>query len=149
MYMLVSVSTGYCIRLCYHTPPGGAQTVWECNNFPSSDPLSGCNWNPSHFHWGEDNFASVPDPAGGSSNVLQVFYPEGSWTSEPSGNKGGCQFEARAFSGLDEATLTYDVYFSPNFDFVLGGKLPGLYGGESGTGWCSGGGEDTILWPAR
>ncbi|CAH1781095.1 unnamed protein product, partial [Owenia fusiformis] len=55
-------------------------------------------------------------------------------------NAGGIRFKARPFSalksGLDSATLSYKVYFSPKFDFVKGGKLPGFYGG---TGSCSGG----------
>jgi len=33
-------------------------------------------------------------------------------------------------------TLTYDVFFPVDFDWVLAGKLPGLYGGREG---CSGG----------
>lgn len=127
---------------------GSCQPSWVCDNFPQNDPLSGCAWNPSHLHWGEENFASVPDPAGSGENVLRLFYPEGSWTSHPE-NKGGTQFEARAFSFSNEATLSYDIYFSPNFDFVLGGKLPGLYGGQSGIGWCSGGGTEEGCFSAR
>ncbi len=34
------------------------------------------------------------------------------------------------------ASLEYSVYFPSDFDFVKGGKLPGLYGGHKG---CSGG----------
>ena len=30
----------------------------------------------------------------------------------------------------DEYYLSFDVMFSPGFDFDLGGKLPGLYGGK-------------------
>lgn len=33
--------------------------------------------------------------------------------------------------------LSYNVYFPPYFDFVKGGKLPGLYGGDTKSG-CSG-----------
>ena len=46
------------------------------------------------------------------------------------GNKGGTQFYAKPFSGADELTLEYEVYFSSGFDFVKGGKLPGFFGGE-------------------
>jgi len=35
-------------------------------------------------------------------------------------------------------SLGQQVGFSDGFDFVLGGKLPGLFGGDSGSG-CTGG----------
>lgn len=43
-----------------------------------------------------------------------------------------------------EVTLSYSVYFSDGFDFVKGGKLPGLYGGasEDEAKSCSGGRQD-------
>lgn len=40
--------------------------------------------------------------------------------------------------------MSYSVYFSEDFDFVKGGKLPGLYGGasEDEAKSCSGGRQD-------
>ncbi|THU92114.1 hypothetical protein K435DRAFT_216899 [Dendrothele bispora CBS 962.96] len=70
-------------------------------------------------------------------SVLQLFYPKGS--INPSGtNKGGSQFYATPLnlSNATSVSLTYSVYFPEDFEFVLGGKLPGLYGGQTG---CSGG----------
>ena len=49
--------------------------------------------------------------------------------------RGGTQFEAMCFDPLDEAYLEYDVRFDETFDFVIGGKLPGFFGGE---GSCAG-----------
>lgn len=43
-------------------------------------------------------------------------------------------------------TLKYQVYFTPDFDWVKGGKLPGLYGGKEG---CSGGDSATDCWSSR
>ena len=39
-------------------------------------------------------------------------------------------------NGADDVTISYDVLFDPNFDFVLGGRLPGTWGYNNS---CSGG----------
>lgn len=47
-------------------------------------------------------------------------------------------------SSATEVLMSYSVYFSEDFDFVKGGKLPGLYGGasEDEAKSCSGGRQD-------
>ncbi|KAJ3505671.1 hypothetical protein NMY22_g17500 [Coprinellus aureogranulatus] len=72
-----------------------------------------------------------------STTSLQLFYPEGS-INPGQKPKGGEEFYA---SPIDigkarNVSLRYSVYFPPDFDWVLAGKLPGLYGGHTG---CSGG----------
>lgn len=63
-------------------------------------------------------------------NVLQVLYPKGSVGPQ----EGGIQF-VRTLSGSREYYLDYYLKFDTNFDFGLGGKLPGLTsGGEKYTG---------------
>lgn len=136
------------IILMFIFVPACCQTTWLCDSFPENDPLSGCEWNHSGLHWGEENLASVPDPDGSGQYVLRLFYPERSGAYDPD-NKGGTEFEAQAFSFSNEATLSYDVYFSSNFDFVIGGKLPGLYGGLSGSDWCRGGGKEDRCFSTR
>lgn len=70
-------------------------------------------------------------------NSLQITYPKGSINP---GNKpqGGAEFYAEPLDlrSVTNTTLRYSVYFPHDFDFVKGGKLPGLYGGHKG---CSGG----------
>ncbi|EAU81849.2 alginate lyase [Coprinopsis cinerea okayama7 len=92
---------------------------------------------------------------------LQVLYPKGS-INPAQKPQGGAEFYASpidlsaAFSSSSplssssyspgrgssssnrnpNVTLRYSVYFPLNFDWVLAGKLPGLYGGHTG---CSGG----------
>ncbi|THV06941.1 hypothetical protein K435DRAFT_710665 [Dendrothele bispora CBS 962.96] len=76
-------------------------------------------------------------PESKPQSILQLFYPKGS--INPGGaNKGGSQFYATPLnlSNATSVSLTYSVYFPKDFEFVLGGKLPGLYGGHTG---CSGG----------
>ncbi|KAF8172083.1 hypothetical protein BJ912DRAFT_994396, partial [Pholiota molesta] len=51
---------------------------------------------------------------------------------------GGADFYAAPLdiSDATNVTLQYSVFFPADFDWVLAGKLPGLYGGHTG---CSGG----------
>jgi hypothetical protein len=77
------------------------------------------------------------EPWDAASNSLQILYPNGSINP---GNKpqGGTEFYAHPLDvkGAMNVTLEYSVFFPKDFDFVKGGKLPGLYGGHKG---CSGG----------
>ena len=92
-------------------------------------------------------------------NFIRVKYPEGSISSgqhKKTGSPlGGAQFyKTSDMPVVDEYELSYKVRFSPNFDFVKGGKLPGLYGGDrnaSGqripdgkTGWST-----RFMWRAK
>ncbi len=62
--------------------------------------------------------------------VLKVHYPKGAVGPR----KGGIQFN-RTFKDVDSCYLDYYIKFDDKFDFVLGGKLPGLTsGGEKYTG---------------
>lgn len=87
--------------------------------------------------WGSKKNIEVlsPQEAGMGETALRVHYPEG--TSAPSDNgKGGAGFYATidGLSQAERACLQYKVRFEPGFDFVKGGKLPGLYGGEAPSG---------------
>lgn len=70
-------------------------------------------------------------------SVLRVLYPEGS-INPANRPQGGAQFYANPLdiTQAQSVTLEYDVYFPADFEFVLGGKLPGLFGGKES---CSGG----------
>jgi len=46
----------------------------------------------------------------------------------------GCNWKIPFPAQVDSATLSYKVYFQDGFDFVKGGKLPGLAGGTGNTG---------------
>jgi hypothetical protein len=77
--------------------------------------------------------ADVTSPA-----FLRVSYPAGS--SAPSSGlvAGGAQLELPIAAGAaDDATLTYKVRFPVGFQWIKGGKLPGLCGGT-----CNSGGVD-------
>ena len=72
-----------------------------------------------------------------ASAALQLLFPENSIdpANEP---QGGAEFYAAPIDISDARNVTfrYSVFFPANFDWVLAGKLPGLYGGHTG---CSGG----------
>ncbi|KAI7876838.1 hypothetical protein K492DRAFT_134841 [Lichtheimia hyalospora FSU 10163] len=99
----------------------------------------------SGFYAPED-LSFVPDPFDNSSSdsaVMRVYYQKGSYT--PSGSDddvaGGCQFYMSPFQGqaFKKGLVRYDVAFSENFDWVKGGKLPGIFGASHGTRGCTGG----------
>jgi hypothetical protein len=79
-----------------------------------------------------------------TGSVLTVYYPAGSTAPSMGAPFGGAQIcEPFAAGPQTSATLNYAVRFPVGFQFVKGGKLPGLYGGvepfsggrHNGDGW--------------
>jgi len=90
---------------------------------------------------------SIAAPDG--STALQASYPANTVKYSSSTGAGFSFYTLGAHNSVDvttatEVLFTYSVYFSDGFDFVKGGKLPGLYGGESleTAKSCSGGRQD-------
>ena len=84
--------------------------------------------------WGLENISLVKDSSSRFSKVLRVRYPLGSASPSISRKNnlpiGGAQFFADLrMSPKNSLRLSYYLRFSENFDFVKGGKLPGLFGG--------------------
>ncbi|OCF71470.1 hypothetical protein I204_07528 [Kwoniella mangroviensis CBS 8886] len=97
---------------------GSPSALSENQNDISTQSTSTSDWDPS-------------------INSMRVTYPAGSMN--PGNNpRGGSTFYAHPINmrRVHNATLEYSVFFPRDFDFVKGGKLPGLYGGHSG---CTGG----------
>ncbi|KAG2184010.1 hypothetical protein INT44_009021 [Umbelopsis vinacea] len=98
----------------------------------------------SNFFGASEDLSFVKDPFNQSEtgSVLQVLYNEGSFSPKASTQTGGAEFFMQPFGdqAFDKALLTYDIAFDNNFPWVMGGKLPGLYGGPPGSG-CSGGSQ--------
>ncbi len=65
--------------------------------------------------------------------VLEVLYPEGRVGNDEGGAKWNLKFD----QSYEEYTVEYKVRISYNFNFVRGGKLPGLYGGSGPAGGAS------------
>ena len=83
--------------------------------------------------FGRENLEILEDPRFGT--ILRVHFPEGSAsptvTEEEGAPLGGAQLYLEPRNGVPASRLhlRYYVRFPDEFDFVKGGKLPGLYGG--------------------
>ena len=97
----------------------------------------------SNLAFVDDPFPNAPAPgsvANSSAPVLQVQYPAGSFQDN---NVGGAQFYAMwnsSGSPFQSMLVSYEVAFDSGFDWVKGGKLPGLRGGPDPNN-CSGGNQ--------
>lgn len=90
--------------------------------------------------------------------VLKVTYPAGSWSPQ-SPNPGGTLFYAFPYKWDPNAaqdplstvgvTMEYEVYFPAGFDFVKGGKLPGMSGGKNNGRGCGGGADPSDCFSYR
>lgn len=97
------------------------------------------NWNldRNNVQFGRQALSFVQDPDSAKKMlVLAAQYPAGSYSHAT----GGAQFYS-AFPNITKPPqamlLTYSVYFPKNYDFVKGGKLAGLRGGQ--VEGCAGG----------
>jgi len=88
--------------------------------------------------FGLDRTEILDEPDENLGPVLRVSYPEGSASQgmarEYGSPEGGAQLLLRIQEPADELHLRYFVRFPAGFQFVKGGKLPGLYGGEANDG---------------
>ncbi|MDX2056036.1 MAG: hypothetical protein SFV15_26780 [Polyangiaceae bacterium] len=75
----------------------------------------------------------VEGPEAATGRALKVHYPKGVFGPQAT----GVQFPVKFAQGYDELYASYRVRFAPNYDFVRGGKLPGLAGGGRRSG-CAG-----------
>jgi hypothetical protein len=100
--------------------------------------------------YNDGNRQVVNDPKGGNDKVLKVKYPAGSVSNRPGLMKGGTGFYVYPFGTqkVSHAIFEYDVLFPKDFDFVKGGKLPGMFGGRISPS-CSGGDDAHDCFTAR
>ncbi|PPQ69530.1 hypothetical protein CVT26_001788 [Gymnopilus dilepis] len=84
-----------------------------------------------------DSTRSSNEDLHSTGSMMQILYPENS-INPGQKPQGGAEFYASPIdiSTARNVTLQYRVFFPVDFDWVLAGKMPGLYGGHSG---CSGG----------
>ena len=76
-------------------------------------------------------FAEVVEGASAySGRSLRLSFPAGTFGTAQHSFKAQVEFPR----SYDELYLSYRVRFEEDFDFVLGGKLPGFYGGEGNAG---------------
>ncbi|KAF9239165.1 polysaccharide lyase family 14 protein [Melanogaster broomeanus] len=131
----------------------GGNSGWTtAPDAPNALPLSDSTLNPFNILEGlSHNYVAAPDGKLG----MQAYYPQGSYTLSREPN-GGISFYAPGPANVDlttakEATFGYSIYFEADFGWQKGGKLPGLYGGDTAEGSvsCSGGSRSTSCFSAR
>lgn len=92
----------------------------------------------------DDPFPNSPAPGATVLNtsgpVLQVTYPAGTYGSTDSGAQWYSLWNTTGGSPFQSMLLSYELAFDSNFNWVQGGKLPGLRGGPN-VDDCSGGAE--------
>lgn len=93
----------------------------------------------SEGSFGLERTEVVPAAGAGVEQALRVRYPEGSSSPESHREEGtplgGAQVYLPLVGGAaSDVHLRYRVRFEDGFDFVRGGKLPGLYGGSKTSG---------------
>lgn len=123
-------------------------TATLSNSDAQSFIVSGWSLSKGKIQQGASNIAFVADPfpdkpaptstTNSTGPVLQVTYPSGQVGSETSGMQLYSLWNTSDGSTFQSMLVTYEVAFDSNFDFVKGGKLPGLRGGPDPDG-CSGG----------
>jgi polysaccharide lyase-like protein len=118
---------------------------------PSSTPVTAANGDLASFlgpaFVGPAFCSFAHQNAAVSGGVLTVRYPPGSSAPSAGAPYGGAQLcEGFASGPRTEAVLTYRLRFPVGFQFVKGGKLPGLYGGVEP---FSGGGHNPDGWSMR
>lgn len=85
------------------------------------------NWHIVEYNYGKKQTKLI------NNTILQVKYPKGSYIPSAPIN-GGIQFYASpVVFPSNVITLRYSVMFQPNFDWVKGGKLPGVFVGDIGS----------------
>jgi hypothetical protein len=115
-------------------PPGGPGQSGSGTDLGAF--FVGLTW-VDHGAFGLDRATLVRDLAAPEGRLLRVWYPAGSASPEAArrgARPGGAQAYLRLPQPADAMTLTYSVRFPARFDFVKGGKLPGLFGGDAGSG---------------
>ena len=151
--VLLSYTLAFCLSLTLFPHSVDAQTIYS-NNFDQhssakqyseadlvqdwQDPV----WN-NGVEEGRVSIVSGQRAYGGSGSSLAISYPKGTRGSKAC----GAQWRLNLDGDHEELYLSYRVKFESGFDFVRGGKLPGLGGGTTPTGNDTADGENG--WTAR
>ncbi|KAF8061701.1 hypothetical protein FPV67DRAFT_1509975 [Lyophyllum atratum] len=133
-------------------PVSGFSKSWSTSSIaPNPLPLSDATLQPTKLLSAlSHDYVNV-----NGKKAMRAHYPKGSYTftHKP---QGGLSFYAPGPSSVDlstakEATFGYSVFFEDGFGWQKGGKLPGIYGGDSDevAVSCSGGRRSAACFSAR
>ena len=104
-----------------------AALTWEGNidTFPKS-------WNVTKIT-NQQLLSIVNDPHNPNQKAIKIVHPKGSCSSV-CGLPNGAGFNVKPFPKATNVYFDFEVFFHSTFNFVRGGKLPGLYGGAGCAG---------------
>jgi len=106
----------------------GAEWSGNLDSFPQS-------WGTTKICKDTCQIINDPTAAGTTNKVMKAIYPNGSCSSA-CGISSGLSFYPKPLPESTKATLEYEVFFPSDFDYVKGGKLPGIVGGSDGCSGC-------------
>jgi hypothetical protein len=124
-----------CLWLCFTPTTLRADTIVQNINFNNRpvgtymESMMRSDWSMSSTSNNGVSEGRVKVVEIGGNKVLQVKYPKG--YADPV--NGGAQWKA-PLPPRDEYYSEYQVMFNSNFEWVKGGKIPGLVGGTAPTG---------------
>ena len=102
------------------------------------------DWNaPTWSNGVDDGRVSIVETDGGANRAISVLYPQDEYGT----SQTGAQWKVMLGGSYEHIRLSYRLQFVSPFDFVRGGKLPGMIGGEGNTG--GGIPDGTDGWSAR
>ena len=111
---------------------------------PYSEAMLEMDWNnPAWSNGVEEGRVSIVSTDQEHNVALAVFYPEGEYGT----SQTGAQWKLDLDGSYEHVRVRYRLRFTDDFDFVRGGKLPGLIGGQGNTGGGIPNGSDG--WSAR
>jgi hypothetical protein len=130
------------VSACSHgsVPPSPVASPASKSPATSVTGFFGSGFTPENYgSFGTDRMKLVAPDDARLASALQVVYPANSASQLASRDddtrQGGAQlYLARRSGPVDSAYLSYYLRIPNGFDFVKGGKLPGLYGGRVTSG---------------
>lgn len=119
---------------CVCQPPSDALFAIDFDDIPLgpyTEAQLASDWrDPSWSKGVTEGRVEVVEAEGGEGRSLRVHYPAGTYGT----SAGGASWLLALGEPHDELVCSYRIRFGDGFDFVQGGKLPGLVGGEANTG---------------
>ena len=106
------------------------------------------DWNCPNWHMGNNLVNIVAKPHAFRGRALRIRYPKN--TVGCRNNKTCVNWKPKIGAKLNQLYYSYKIKFSQGFDFVRGGKLPGIAGGTANTNGKKPNGNDgwgvRIMW---
>ena len=121
---------------CTVPPPLSKKKVWRINfdNHPLglyNDAILRDDWNCPKWYMGNNLLRVVGKSQAFRGHALQINYPKYAFGCK--NNKNCVNWKPEIGGQFNQLYYSYKIKFAHNFDFVKGGKLPGIAGGTANT----------------